>query len=199
MCTGRPWRPVIYQGGIAMRAALDFVYRAAGGLAAAFIVAIVAIVFAQVCLNLADKISVAMTGQGVGLTIPSYSDFTGFFLAGSSFLALAYALRAGGHIRVSLLTNKMPAAMARLSEIAVICLALVMSGYASWYMGLLVLESHEFGDRSSGMVSVPLWIPQLPVAFGLIILTIALADELICVLRGAEPSWQGKGENLLNE
>lgn len=76
-----------------MRAALDFVYRAAGGLAAVFIVAIVAIVFAQVCLNLADKISVAMTGQGVGLTIPSYSDFTGFFLAGSSFLALAYALR----------------------------------------------------------------------------------------------------------
>ena len=149
-----------------MRAALDFVYRAAGGLAAVFIVAIVAIVFAQVCLNLADKISVAMTGQGVGLTIPSYSDFTGFFLAGSSFLALAYALRAGGHIRVSLLTNKMPAAMARLSEIAVICLALVMAGYASWYMGLLVLESHEFGDRSSGMVSVPLWIPQLPVAFG---------------------------------
>lgn len=182
-----------------MRFALDFIYRAAGGLAALFIVAIVALVFAQVCLNLADKIAVAATGSGVGLTIPSYADFTGFFLAASTFLALAYALRAGGHIRVTLVTNRLSARIRRGVEIAVALLALVMSGYATWYMGLLWLESLEFGDRSSGMVSVPLWLPQTPVVLGLAILTIALADELICMLRGALPSWEGKGENLLSE
>lgn len=182
-----------------MRFALDFIYRAAGGLAALFIVAIVALVFAQVCLNLADKIAVAATGNGIGLTIPSYADFTGFFLAASTFLALAYALRAGGHIRVTLVTNRLPTRIRRGVEIAVALLALVMSGYATWYMGLLWLESLEFGDRSSGMVSVPLWLPQTPVVLGLAILTLALADELICMLRGALPSWEGKGENLLSE
>ncbi|MFW8595125.1 TRAP transporter small permease [Cribrihabitans neustonicus] len=182
-----------------MRRSLDFIYRAAGGLAALFILAIVALVFAQVCLNVADKISAALFGGGTGLTIPSYSDFTGFFLAASTFLALAYALRAGGHIRVTLLTGKLPARPRRFADMAVTFVALLMSGYATWYMALLVLESHEFGDRSAGMVSVPLWIPQLPVAFGLAILTIALADELIGLLRGALPSWEGKGENLLSE
>ncbi|UWQ29942.1 TRAP transporter small permease [Leisingera sp. M523] len=182
-----------------MRLVLDFIYRAAGGLAALFIVAIVALVFAQVCLNLADKIAAALTGSGVGLTIPSYADFTGFFLAASTFLALAYALRAGGHIRVTLLTNRLPVRARRMSEVVVTFLALVMSGYATWYMGLLLLESLEFGDRSAGMVSVPLWLPQAPVALGLAILTLALADELICMLRGAPPSWEGKGENLLSE
>ncbi|MGR3762225.1 TRAP transporter small permease (plasmid) [Roseobacteraceae bacterium NS-SX3] len=182
-----------------MRPVIDFIYRAAGGLAALFIVAIVALVFAQVFLNLADKLSAALTGSGVGLTIPSYSDFTGFFLAASTFLALAYALRAGGHIRVTLLTNRLTRRPRRAAEIAVTALALLMSGYATWYMGLLLLESLEFGDRSAGMVSVPLWLPQAPVALGLAILTLALADELICVLRGAEPSWEGKGENLLSE
>ncbi|MCG7622201.1 TRAP transporter small permease [Epibacterium sp. Ofav1-8] len=182
-----------------MRPVLDLIYRAAGGLAAFFIVAIVALVFAQVILNLADKVSAAIWGVGVGLTIPSYSDFTGFFLAASSFLALAYALRAGGHIRVTLLTNTLSPRLRRLFEIVVIGLALVMSGYATWYMGLLLLESLEFGDRSAGMVSVPLWLPQSPVALGLAILTLALADELVCVLRGAFPSWEGKGENLLGE
>jgi hypothetical protein len=49
------------------------------------------------------------------------------------------------------------------------------------------------------MVSVPLWLPQSPVALGLAILTLALADELVSVLRGAFPSWEGKGENLLGE
>ncbi|KIC15688.1 MULTISPECIES: TRAP transporter small permease [unclassified Leisingera] len=182
-----------------MRVVLDFIYRAAGGLAALFIVAIVALVFAQVCLNLADKIAVAMTGTGVGLTIPSYADFTGFFLAASTFLALAYALRAGGHIRVTLLTNRLPSRGRAVVEMAVTLLALVMSGYATWYMGLLLLESLEFGDRSAGMVSVPLWLPQAPVTLGLAILTLALADELVSMLRGALPSWEGKGENLLSE
>ncbi|MEQ9257787.1 MAG: TRAP transporter small permease [Roseovarius sp.] len=182
-----------------MRRALDMLYRAAGGLAALFILAIVVLVFAQVCLNFADKVSAAFTGTGLGLTIPSYSDFTGFFLAASAFLALAYTLRAGGHIRVTLLTGRLSTGAARGFDVLATATALAMSAFGTWYMVLLVMESHEFGDKSSGMVSVPLWIPQLPVAFGLAILTLALADELVGLLRGRPPSWEGKGENLLQE
>lgn len=182
-----------------MRRALDNLYRVSGGLAAAFIVAIVAVVFAQVCLNLADKIAAAITGTGLGLTIPSYADFTGFFLAASIFLALAYALREGGHIRVTLVLKRLPERVQHGLEIIVVAIALAMSSFASWYVILLVHESYEFGDQSSGMVSVPLWLPQLPVAFGLIILTIALLDELVGLLRGRPASWAGKGENLLSE
>lgn len=182
-----------------MRRTLDFIYQAAGGLAAFFILAIVALVFAQVCLNLADKIAVAATGAGIGLTIPSYADFTGFFLAASTFLALAYTLRAGGHIRVTLLLGRLPAGAHRAFEIAVVLVALAMSAFATWYVILLVHESLEFGDRSSGMVSVPLWLPQLPVALGLSILTLALIDELVGLLRGRPASWEGKGESLLSE
>lgn len=182
-----------------MRRALDNLYRLAGGLAATFIVAIVGVVFVQVCLNLADKIAAAITGTGLGLTIPSYADFTGFFLAAATFLALAYALREGGHIRVTLLLIRLSARTQRGFEIVVVAIALAMSAFASWYTIMLVYESFEYGDRSSGMVSVPLWLPQLPVAFGLIILTIALLDELIGLLRGLPASWDGKGENLLSE
>jgi TRAP-type C4-dicarboxylate transport system permease small subunit len=182
-----------------MRTFLDHIYRASGGLAAFFILAIVVLVFAQVCLNLADKIAAAVTGTGVGLTIPSYADFTGFFLAASTFLALAYALRAGGHIRVTLLTGRLPDGIRRVFEIVVVIVALAMSAFATWYVILLVYESIEFGDRSSGMVSVPLWLPQLPVALGLVILTLALADELIGLLRSRPASWEGKDESLLSE
>jgi TRAP-type C4-dicarboxylate transport system permease small subunit len=120
-------------------------------------------------------------------------------LAASSFMALAYALRAGGHIRVTLLTTRLPEQAKRIVEIGVVLIALCMSAYATWYMGFLVYESLEFGDRSSGMVSVPLWIPQLPVLTGLAILTIALMDELVSLLQGHPASWEGKGENLLSE
>jgi len=182
-----------------MRSVLTSIYRFAGGLAACFILAIVVLVFAQVCLNLADKIAAALTGNGIGLTIPSYADFTGFFLAASAFLALAYTLREGGHIRVTLVVMRLPERARHLAEIMVTLIALAMSAFATVYVVLLVLESHEFGDQSAGMVSVPLWIVQMPVALGLAILTLALADELYGLLRGSRPSWAGKGENLLNE
>lgn len=182
-----------------MRRTLDFIYRAAGGLAAFFILAIVGLVFAQVGLNLADKIAAGLFDSGIGLTIPSYADFTGFFLAASTFLALAYTLRAGGHIRVTLVIGRLPTGAQRGFEILAVAIALGMSAFATWYVILLVHESLAFGDRSAGMISVPLWVPQLPVALGLAVLTLALADELVGLLRGQPASWTGKDESLLSE
>lgn len=182
-----------------MRRILDALYLYSGVAAALFISAIVAIVFAQVCLNLTDKIYSAVAGSALSLTIPSYSDFTGFFLAAASFLALAYTLRSGGHIRVTLVTGLMPAKAQRVFEALALLVGLAMTAYATFYMFGLVLESIEFGDMTSGMVSIPLWVPQIPVLVGLAILTIALADELILVLRGKAPTYEGQGENLLSE
>ena len=66
-------------------------------------------------------------------------------------------------------------------------------------MGLLVLESFKFNDLSSGMIAVPLWIPQVGMFMGLIVLSIALVDEFFNLLSGADPSYQNKGENLLED
>jgi len=182
-----------------MRRLLDALYLYSGVIAALFIMAIVAVVFAQVCLNLTDKIYSAFAGRAIGLTIPSYSDFTGFFLAAASFFALAYTLRSGGHIRVTLITGLMPPRMRSIFEALALFVGLAMAGYATFYMFDLIHETVEFGDMTSGIVSIPLWIPQMPVLVGLAILTIALADEFILVLRGKSPTYEGRGENLLSE
>jgi TRAP-type C4-dicarboxylate transport system permease small subunit len=42
---------------------------------------------------------------------------------------------------------------------------------------------------TTGLLVVPLWIPQLAFAFGAVLLFIALLDELVSVLRGAAPSY----------
>ncbi|MBD3679046.1 MAG: TRAP transporter small permease [Rhodobacteraceae bacterium] len=182
-----------------MRRGLNLIYNASGAVAAFCIASIVAIVFAQVCLNLIDRIAALTTGKAIGLTIPSYSDFTGYFLAASTFLALAYSLRAGGHIRVTLVTGHLNEKLRRWVEAAVLLIALGLVGFATWYVVLLVVESIEFGDRTSGMVSIPLWIPQLPVAIGLAILTLALADELVGNLMGRPASYDDTDANLLSE
>jgi hypothetical protein len=42
---------------------------------------------------------------------------------------------------------------------------------------------------AQGVLAVPLWIPQLGYSGGLVILSIALIDELVSVISGNRPSY----------
>ncbi len=180
-----------------MRKVLDTLYLASGWLAAFFIAAIAAVVVVQVSLNLIDRASTLVRGTAVGLTIPSYADFTGFFLAAASFLALAHTFRQGEHIRVTILIGRLPARIAWAFEFWCIGVAAAISCYFSWYTGGLVIESYSFNDLSPGMIAVPLWIPQTAMLIGLIILSIALIDEFVGLLRGRKPAYLESDEGLL--
>ncbi|MBE0582861.1 MAG: TRAP transporter small permease [Desulfofustis sp.] len=180
-----------------MRKFLDTLYLASGWLAAFCIAAIAAIVVIQVSLNLIDRASTLFRGTAVGLTIPSYADFTGFFLAAASFLALAHTFRQGEHIRVTILIGHLPKWFAWAFEFWCVAAATVVSCYFTWYTGILVGESYRFNDLSPGMIAVPLWIPQTAMLIGLIILSIALIDEFVGLLRGKRPAYLDSGVGLL--
>ena len=166
-----------------MRAILDKLYRWSGYLAAACIVFICLIVSTQVVLNLLTRLS----GARINWFIPSYTDFAGYALAAASFLALAYTLTQGGHIRVTLVVGRMGRRWRKVAELFSLVLAALLSGAASWFMIRLIGESLQFGDLSTGMVAIPIWIVQLPVAAGLVILTIALVDLFWQSLRSPDP------------
>jgi TRAP-type C4-dicarboxylate transport system permease small subunit len=182
-----------------LRPILDLLYRGSGALAALFLVAICGTVLLQVGANLIDKLVGWFGGVPPGLLVPSYAEFTGFFLASASFLALPYTLREGGHIRVSLLIQHLAGGPRRGIELWCLAMAATLTGYFTWFLVALVFEALEFGDVSPGMVPVPLWIPQSGMALGLAVLLISLVDEFVIVLRGGRPSYQGKGEALLAE
>lgn len=181
-----------------MRRALDTLYRLSGGLAAVFLMAICLIVILQVSANILDTVSTAVTGEPVGLVVPSYAEFTGFFLVAASFLALANTLHGGSHIRVSLLIRGLGPRSRRWAEIWCTAVGLAFTAYFAWYAVWLVVDSHAFNDVSPGIVPVPLWIPQSAMALGLVILAIALADEFVNVLRGRPPAYAKGDEGELS-
>ncbi|MFD0982530.1 TRAP transporter small permease [Tropicimonas aquimaris] len=166
-----------------MRRFLDVLYSAAGGVAALSILAICLLVSAQVGLNILARIG----GPALSFTIPSYADFAGFALAAASFLAMAYTLRAGAHIRVNLLVSRLPERGQWIAEILSLALGAGIIGYATWFSVLLLAESWHYGDTSPGMIPVPLWIPQLSMVVGLGLLTVALVDTLIQSIRNRAP------------
>ena len=134
-----------------MRHGLDILYRASGFLAALFVVGIAAIVAAQVAANTSDYALALFRGEPLGLLIPSYTDFTGYFLAASAFLALAGAFRAGQHIRVGIVIDRLGARARQRAELWCIFIAFCAAAYATFYAGLLAYDAWRFGDRSTGM------------------------------------------------
>jgi TRAP-type C4-dicarboxylate transport system permease small subunit len=181
-----------------MRRWLDTLYKASCWVGAGSIGVICLLVVCQVLLNLLDRLSTLLTGSAIGLTIPSYADFTGFLLAAASFLALAHTLREGEHIRVILIVGRLPEKIHKWLEIWCIAFALAISLFFTAYTAMLTYESFTYHDLSSGMIAVPIWIPQSAMLFGLTVLTVALIDELVTVLSGKTPSYAEKGEKLLS-
>ncbi len=162
---------------------LQRIYDICGWIAGGLILCICLLISAQILLNAFGRLSPGTLPS----TIPSYADFSGFMLAGATFLALAHTLRAGGHIRVNLVTGRLPLRAQVVMEGFVLIAASVLIGFATWFVGGLVLESLHYGDVSNGIIPVALWIPQSAAAFGLGLLLIAVLHTFVDLIRAGTP------------
>ena len=162
---------------------LQKLYDLSGKMAGLLILAICLLISAQILLNGMGRLSPGLLPS----TIPSYADFSGFMLAGATFLALAHTLRAGGHIRVNLVTARLPQRAQVVAEGAVLVLTSALVAFATWFMGALVAESVHYGDVSTGIIPVPLWIPQSVATFGVGLLLLALLQTLADLVRSGKP------------
>lgn len=162
---------------------LQKLYDICGAIAGGLILCICLLISAQILLNAFGRLSPGTLPS----TIPSYADFSGFMLAGATFLALAHTLRAGGHIRVNLVTGRLPIRAQVVMEGFVLIVATMLIGYATWFVGGLVLESRHYGDVSNGIIPVALWIPQSVAAFGLGLLLVAVLHTFVDLVRAGTP------------
>lgn len=166
-----------------MRNSLDQLYRFSGFLAAVSLLAIMVIVFGQVVLNIIDFVSLKFFNKSYGLLIPSYASFSGYALGFTTFLALGIGFRHAAHIRVTLVESMLTPFAQRWTLTLVSLLGVLMGGLFTWGLGQVSYESWLWGDTASGLVRVPIWIPQSVLTLGALIFTIASLDTLIEMLR----------------
>ncbi len=165
-----------------MRNILDKIFTGAGVIAGACIVLITVMILVQI------------VGRWFGVIIPSTEDFSGYLLAATSFLALAYTFRHGGHIRVTLLIHLLSSSLQRKLMYLALIIFVVIVGFGAYHLCYLVYESWSFDELSQGYIAIPLWIPQLPMAVGAVLFFIALIDDIISALQGNTPTFVGLEE-----
>ncbi|MCO5057809.1 MAG: TRAP transporter small permease [Rhizobiaceae bacterium] len=152
-----------------LRRALDGLYFLSGLLAAVCLVSILVVV------------SLQMVARWTGIAFPGSAEYAGYLMASSSFFAFAYALNRGAHIRVNLFLT----ALGRhrfWGELWCMAIGLATTSYLAWYAVKAVYWSRKLNDISQGQDATPLWIPQLPMAFGAILLAVCFADNLLTLL-----------------
>ena len=111
-------------------------------------------------------------------------------MAAMAFLGLAHTFRNGEMIRVGLLIDKLPDRSRHWIEIVCLIIGIGFIGFFAFYACQLIRDSWRFHEMSQGVISIPLWIPQIGYAAGLIILLIAFVDEFIHVVRGNLPRYE---------
>lgn len=178
-----------------MRAILDAFYRISGWLAALCLVVIAAMVILQILGRIADGAMKLAGYPPYGFLVAGLAEIAGYLLAVSSLLALASTLKAGVHIRVTVLLSALGERSRRIAEIAALSLASLFSVYMTWRLGLLAFDSWQYNEVSYGLVPVQLAWPQAAMTAGLAVLTISLLDELVLTLRYGRPSYRDVEES----
>jgi TRAP-type C4-dicarboxylate transport system permease small subunit len=119
-------------------------------------------------------------------------------MAAAGFLALAHTLKHNEHIRVTLLLQHLKGRALHGMEMWSLSAGVLMSGLFAFYAVRLAWNSHAFNDISTSNDATPLWIPQLGMAIGAVILCIAFIDEWLLEFRG-ERRARAPDEALHNE
>ncbi len=150
-----------------MRKALDALYNGAAGLAALFLVGLLAMVV------------LSIVSRQLNFHVPGTDAYAGYLMAASGFLALAHTLKRGEHIRVTLILGALTGRWKKGLELWALGFATGLSVLFAYYCCRLAWQSHSFHDISTSSDATPLWIPQLGMAIGAVILAIAFVDELV--------------------
>lgn len=173
-----------------MRLLLDGLYKAALWVAAFCLAAIASMVGAQLAARIVDGALALVHLPRTEFVIFSLNEICGYLLAAASFLALAGTLKAGVHIRVTMVLGVLGEGMRRYAEIIAFTAAALGGAYMTWHLASFAWVSFQFNEVSIGVIRVPLCYPQAAMALGAAILTVALVDELFVVARGGRPSFR---------
>ena len=105
-----------------------------------------------------------------------------YLLIALALLGLAPTLSADEHIRIDLLTLRLPVALQRWLRITALAAIAVYAAIAAYGGYEMVRQSLRFGRRSLTLLEIPVWIPQLLIPIGMGLLAATAVVGIVALL-----------------
>lgn len=147
---------------------------------------------AAVAAALTLSIAVVIISEIIARSVFNYSfsfawEYSAYAMGTAMFCGMAFTLRTGGHIRVSLLASALPEKVSKAVDVLCTIVAIGFSGYISLALTELAWRSFLSGSTSPSVTATPLVIPQGVIALGAILLTLQFIARLIRLFINEDP------------
>jgi TRAP-type mannitol/chloroaromatic compound transport system permease small subunit len=138
------------------------------------------------CLLVLLGISEIVVRNFFNTSISFSVEYSGYMVAAILLLGSGQALKDGAHVRVTLLEEYMSGNIRAALTLAAMLLALLIAGY--WVFAALrfALDTYNAGTVSYFTSQTPLWVPQLILALGPVVLLCGLLAKFLRLLWSAD-------------
>src|SRR5256712_2166578 len=109
------------------------------------------------------------------------------------FAGLAYTFRAGGHVRVDLVTSSLPRPVRAWLRAVTLALGLAFLAAVIWVTAQSGFSAYGYG-RVSAVMLYPLWIPMLLIPAGLLLMAVAMLAAFVRQVRLSLGPLEGRDE-----
>jgi len=151
---------------------IEFLSKIGAYLSALLLSAIVVLISA----NIADRI---LFNSSILIT----DEYSAYLFVGVIMLALAFTLKENAHIKITLLSSSLTAKPAKFLRIASIIIALFISSMIFYFSAATVYQSFSLDIRADTVSQTRLYIPQLFIPIGFLLLSLELLALLLKKLR----------------
>ena len=169
-----------------LRRALDRLYDGAAWLAALAMIGVLVAVL------------LSIVSRQLGFHVAGTDAYAGYSMAAAGFLALAHTLKHNEHIRVTLVLGRLHGKAKHALEMWALTAAVALAALFAFYSVRLAWQSLVLNDISTSNDATPLWIPQLSMAVGTVVLLVAFMDEWWLEFQGRRVTVESE-EALHNE
>jgi len=106
-------------------------------------------------------------------------EFGEYFLAAVVFLGASYTLREKGHIKIDFALKRFPKRSQKVLSLAMMVLTLIISILLVRYGWHLIIGSYTLKTEAWSVMHTPLFIPQIFMGVGVILLLMQVVAELL--------------------
>ncbi|WAJ37810.1 TRAP transporter small permease [Pseudomonas sp. GOM7] len=111
-------------------------------------------------------------------------ELAGYLVVGLTLFGASLSLRSNSLFQVGFVLHALSAGLQRLFNLCFQLVSLGVCGVLIWQTFKLVMSSYARGNVAPTTLMTPLWLPQLLVPLGLLMIALFIVEHLIVTLRG---------------
>jgi len=106
-------------------------------------------------------------------------EYSGYFYLASVFFGLGYTFKEDGHIRITILTSKLPTKGRKAIDVFAGTITLALLLFILYYTIKMIIESYRFDMVSETVSETPIYLTQLALPVGIFMFCIAVLAFII--------------------